>query len=64
MLIGGDADPMHPLIARAAAGNAQSEMITLAGLDHVETLRRGDLTLPHVRPFLERCQGLIGAPAG
>jgi len=64
LLIGGTEDPIYPLIEQAATSNAQSEMVTLAGLDHVATLRRSDLTLPHVQPCLERCEALIGASAG
>lgn len=64
LLIGGAADPLYPLIAKAAASNAQSHLVTLADLDHVQTLRRSDLTLPHLQPFLARCEALIAAPAG
>lgn len=64
LLIGGDADAMHSKIASAAASNASSQMVTLSGIDHLATLRRGDLTLPHVQPFLARCRALIQAPAG
>ena len=63
-MVAGDADPIYPLIAQAAASNAQSEMVTLPGLDHVATLRRSDLTLPLVRPFLARSEERIAAPAG
>lgn len=63
-LVGGDADPIYPLIAQAASSNAQAEMVTLPGLDHVTTFRRSDLALPLVQPFLARCEALISAPIG
>ena len=64
LLIGGADDPIYPLIVQAGESNAQAEMVTLAGLDHVATLRRSDLTLPLVQPFLSRCASLLEAPAG
>ena len=54
LLIGGDRDPIHPLIVQAAESNAVAQLVSLPGLDHVATLRRSDLTLPLVRPFFDQ----------
>jgi hypothetical protein len=50
---------MHPLIKRAAESNRQAEFVSLSGIDHVNTLRRNDLTLPHVEPFLARAAATV-----
>lgn len=63
LLIGGESDPLYPLITRAAESNPQAAFISLPGIDHINTLRRSDLTLPHVEPFLARAEVEAASPS-
>lgn len=54
LLIDGDQDPMVGLVRRAADSNPHAEFVSLPGLNHIDTLRRSDLTLPLLETFLAR----------
>lgn len=63
LLIGGENDPMHPLIKRAAESNGHAAFVSLPGIDHINTLRHSELTLPHVEPFLARAVVETASPS-
>lgn len=54
LLLAGDRDPQLPAIQRTAARIRGARLAELADCGHFDTFARSNLTLPVVRPFLER----------
>ncbi len=54
LLYAGDADPVYASVQRCAQAMPNAVFFGLPGLNHMETSRRSDLVLPHVRPFLAK----------
>jgi len=52
LLLAGDADPRYPIIQECVSSMPNATLVTFPGLNHVGTLFRSDLVLPHVLRFL------------
>lgn len=57
LLIAGDTDPLYPLVQRCATELANASFCGLPGLNHVQSILRSDILLPHVRTFLSARPG-------
>ena len=57
LIMAGDKDGFYEGAEASARELLDARFVSLPGLDHIETLRRSDLILPHVRPFLKEIEG-------
>ncbi|TDD79215.1 alpha/beta fold hydrolase [Actinomadura darangshiensis] len=55
LLLAGDHDPQRAAIQRTAAQIPSATLVELPDCGHLDAFLRTDLTLPVVRPFLDRC---------
>ena len=53
LMFAGTADPLWPLISAAAARLPTARLHAFEGFGHMADLRRSDLVLPVVQPFLD-----------
>ncbi len=57
LIYAGSADPMHHPAQQTASEIPGAQFVSLPGLNHLTTMCRSDLILPHVVPFLARATG-------
>jgi pimeloyl-ACP methyl ester carboxylesterase len=53
LLIAGEEDWSYPEIRKCSEHLPNGRLVSLPGLNHFETIRRGDLVAPHILAFLE-----------